>query len=134
MDLEDRQRICRLVAGVMFSDGHFAEEERAFLERICVRFGLARDAYEELTPLDTGACSAALRELPEKVQAKVLALLVEATVADGVVEAQERAYLLVAAAALEVDAVVMEQRIARRMQQLDVQGPMSDPGADGPPA
>ena len=79
MDLEDRQRICRLVAGVMFSDGHFAEEERAFLERICVRFGLARDAYEELTPLDTGACSAALRELPEKVQAKVLALLVEAS-------------------------------------------------------
>lgn len=127
MEISDRRKICQLVAGILVSDEYFSEEEEGFLKRIFVRFGLPAEEAALVQPIDAGAASATLRQLPEPVQTKVVALLVEAAIADGVVDARERAYLLVAAAALGIDAHVMEQRIASRLEKLDRQGPMSNP-------
>jgi len=127
MEIDDRRNICRLVAGILVSDEEVTAEEYDFLERIYQRFGLAPDEMKTVAPIEAGAASAALRQLPEPVQAKVVALLVEAAIADGVVDARERAYLLVAAAALGIDGDVMEQRIAQRLERFESHGPMSNP-------
>ena len=127
MDDADRRKICQLVAGILVSDDHFADAERAFLQRIYARFGLPDDEWTRTEPIPAGAASAALRALPQDAQAKVVALLVEAAVADGVVDASERVYLLVVAAALGIDAVAMEQRITQRLEAIAERGPMSDP-------
>ncbi|MBW2453065.1 MAG: hypothetical protein JRI68_01065 [Deltaproteobacteria bacterium] len=127
MDIDDRRNICRLVAGILVSDEQVTEEELSFLERIYLRFGLSPEEMQTVEPIEAGAASTALRQLPEEVQAKVVALLVEAAIADGVVDARERAYLLVAAAALGIEGDVMEQRIAQRLERLETHGPMSSP-------
>lgn len=127
MDPSDRRRICQLVAGMIVSDDHVAEAEKSFLRRIFVRFGLPAEEAARVEPIDAGAASAALRRLPAEVQAKVVALLVEAAIADGVVDPRERAYLLVAAAALGIAADEMEGRIAGRLARLQQQGPLSNP-------
>jgi uncharacterized membrane protein YebE (DUF533 family) len=128
MDISDRRSICQLVAGILVSDELVTEEEEVFLQRVYVRFGLAAEEARTVQPIEAGAASAALRQLPEQVQAKVVALLVEAAIADGVVDGRERAYLLVAAAALGIEADVMERRIASRLEKLEQRGPMSNPG------
>jgi uncharacterized tellurite resistance protein B-like protein len=127
MDVEDRKRICQLVAGILAADDDFSAPEQAFLQRVCARFGLPPDEWAAVTPVDPGIASAELRRLPEGTQGKVLALLIEAALADGVVVARERVFLLVAAAAFGIEAHVMEQRIAARLETLDRQGPMSNP-------
>lgn len=127
MEIRDRRKIGQLVAGILVSDDHLAEVEEGFLRRIFVRFGLPPEDALHVQPIDAGAASSALRQLPAEVQAKVVALLVEAAVADGIVDPRERAYLLVAAAALGIDADVMEQRIAARLARIERQGPMSNP-------
>lgn len=127
MEIENRRNICRLVAGILVSDDVVTEEEHSFLERVYQRFGLSPDEMQTVDPIEAGAASGALRQLPAPVQAKVVALLVEAAIADGVVDARERAYLLVAAAALGIDGDVMEQRIAQRLEKLETHGPMSRP-------
>jgi tellurite resistance protein len=127
MEIADRRKICQLVAGILVSDDEFVEEEAGFLHRIFLRFGLPVEEAAEVQPIDAGSASSALRELPPEVQAKVVALLVEAAVADGIVDPRERAYLLVAAAALGIEADVMEQRIASRLERFEHQGPMSNP-------
>lgn len=129
MDMEDRRRICRLVAGIIVSDDHVAEAEASFLRRVYVRFRLPAEEAAEVVPIDAGAASNALRLLPDRVRAKVVALLVEAAIADGIIHPQERAYLLVAAAALGIEGDVMEKRIAARLERFSEQGPLSDPGA-----
>ena len=131
MEEADRRTICQLVAGVLFADDDFAEEERAFLRRVTRRFNLPEDEWQRIEPIAAGAASQALRELPEHVRTKVVALLIEATVADGVVDGRERAYLLVAGAALGIDADVIEQRIRKRLEVLEGQGPLSDPPISG---
>jgi uncharacterized tellurite resistance protein B-like protein len=127
MDVADRRKICQLVAGILVSDEAFAAEEKAFLRRIYERFQLGDDAWEEVEPIEAGAAGATLRELPYEVRHRVVALLIEAAVVDGVVDPRERAYLLVAAAALDIDADVMERRLVERLERLPDQGPMSNP-------
>lgn len=127
MDVADRRKICQLVAGVLVADEELADVEKSFLQRIYARFGLPPDEWQRVEPIPAGAATAALRELPPDMHMRVIALLVEAAVADGVVEPRERVYLLVAAAAMGIDAVAMEQRIAKRLEALAERGPMSMP-------
>jgi tellurite resistance protein len=127
VDLATRRQICRLVAGVLLSDEHFADAEKRFLQRIYARFELPPEECAEAEPIPVGAATAALRELPADVHGKVAALLVEAAIADGVIDPRERVYLLVAAAAMGLDAVEMEQRLAKRLETLAERGPMSLP-------
>lgn len=127
MTSADRLKICQLVAGILVSDEHFSEAEQSFLQRVYARCGLPMDEWATVEPIPVGEASAALRALPEDARVKVAALLVEAAVADGIVDARERVYLLVAAAAMGIDAVVMEQRIARRLEIYAERGPASNP-------
>lgn len=127
MEIADRRKICQLVAGILVSDEYLADEESSFLQRIYARFDLPAEEAAHVEPIDAGAASAALRQLPDEVRVKVVALLVEAAIADGVVDPRERAYLLVAAAALGIEGHEMEERIARRLARLEAQGPMSNP-------
>jgi uncharacterized tellurite resistance protein B-like protein len=127
MDVDDRRRICQLVASILVADEEFSESEKAFLRRVCARFGLASDEAERIAPLDAGTASSELRRLPADLQAKVMALLIEAALADGVVEPRERVFLLLAAAAFGIDADAVEKRIAARLESIERQGPMSNP-------
>ena len=127
MDVADRLKVCQLVAGVLHSDDDYAPVEEHFLARVYRRFGLPPEQWEQVQPIPMGAASAALRELPPDAHTKIAALLVEAAIADGVVDARERVYLLVAAAAMGIDPIAMEQRIARRLEALAERGPMSSP-------
>lgn len=126
LELHERRNICRLVAGILVSDEDFAESERSFLARIYARFGLPEEESATIDPVDVGSAAGVLRELPDEVQAKVLALLIEAAIADGVVDGREHAYLLVAGAALGIEADVVEKRVAKRLQAAT--GPLSNPG------
>jgi uncharacterized tellurite resistance protein B-like protein len=121
MDVEQRTRICRLIEAVISADGFVKLEEREFLRRVVRRFEIAYEMVEvghvdENAPVsDPGRAAALLRELDPSVQARVMALLVDSAVTDGVVHPKEHALLLVAAAALNVDATALEERIAQRL-------------------
>jgi hypothetical protein len=125
VDDAERRMLCRLVAGILLADDHLADDERQFLHRVYARSGVPAAEWDAIQPIPVGEASAALRELPKEVQSQVAALLVEAAVADGVIDARERVYLLVVAAAMGIDAVAMEQRLARRLEALSERAPMS---------
>jgi len=128
MELSERQKICELVAGVLHADGVVREEERAFLDRIYTRFNLPPGARDALSPIgDAGKASELLRALPEEQKRRVMALLIEAAVVDTVVHPAERTFLLIAAAALGVDADVVESRITKRLAALPDMSPQSNP-------
>lgn len=129
MELSERQKICELVAGVLHADGVMRDEERAFLDRIYARFNLPPEGRGELKAIrDAGEASASLRALPDELKRRVMALLIEAAVVDTIVHPAERTFLLIAAAALGIDADVVETRITKRLGSLPDMGPQSNPG------
>jgi uncharacterized tellurite resistance protein B-like protein len=121
MDVEQRLKICRLIEAIIAADGMIHPEERAFLERVVQRFDV-QYAVAAVGPIDQGPvsdpgrASRLLRQLEPDVKARVMALLVESAIADGTVVPSEHALLLVAAAALEIDATAVEERIAKRLK------------------
>lgn len=128
MNVEERTKICKLIEAVIAADGVIAPEEQAFLRRVAQRFEIAY-AVSEIGPVmdagpvsDPGRASALLRQLAPDVQARVMALLVESAVTDGEVHPTERALLLVAAAALGIDASAVEERLAQRLARV-IQAP-----------
>ncbi|AKV02630.1 hypothetical protein AKJ09_09293 [Labilithrix luteola] len=117
MDVAERIKVIELIQAVIASDGVVAEEERAFLRRIVERFGLGTEYSEgHGDPSDAGRITSTLRALAPDVQARVMALLVDAAVADGRVRPQERAILLASAAALGIEADALEERISLRLK------------------
>jgi uncharacterized tellurite resistance protein B-like protein len=115
MDVEERHKVCQLIETMIGADGVIAESERAFLRKIVVKFGLPERTPEAPQVTDFGRATTTLRELPADVRPQVMALLVEAAVADGYVDPQERVLLLASAAALGIEATTLEERIARRI-------------------
>jgi uncharacterized tellurite resistance protein B-like protein len=117
VDLEERGKIVDLIQAMITADGVVKEEERDFLRRVVSRFGLtAEDRVARVVARDPGSVMATLRELAPDVQARVMALLVEAAVVDGQVDPAERALLLASAATLGIEAYALEERIARRVK------------------
>lgn len=123
MDSEERVKICRLIETIIAADGVIAPEERDFLRRVAQRFEVPYTIAEAGPLADGGPTSGAgqattlLRELDPNVQARVMALLVDSAVTDGSVHPTEHALLLVAAAALNIDAAALEERIAERLKR-----------------
>lgn len=116
MNVAERAKVCRLIEAVIAADGVVVAEEHEFLRRAVKRFRISERDVDAAPPSkDLGRATTALRELDDDVQARVMALLVEAAVVDGRVEPEERALLLAAAAALGIDATALEERIARRL-------------------
>jgi uncharacterized tellurite resistance protein B-like protein len=124
MNVEEKLRICRLVEAIIAADGVIHGAERDFLRRIAQRLRVPYDIVEagpvsERGPVsDPGRASAMLRDLPEDTRARVMAILVESAVTDGEVHPNERALLLVASAALGIDADAVEERIRQRLDKV----------------
>ena len=115
MDVEQRGRIYQLLEAVIQADTVVTAEELTFLQATVARLRLpAEDTKESLR--DVGSATNTLRSLDPDSQKRVLALLVEAAIVDGHIEARERALLLAAAATLGIEATALEERIARRMK------------------
>ena len=118
MDLELRTKVCGLIEAVIAADGVVVEAEREFLRSAIRRFKIEAASTEEERAIpmsDPGRTTATLRELSPDVAARVMALLVDAAVVDGRVEPEEHALLLASAAALGIEAVALEERIAQRL-------------------
>jgi len=117
MGPEDQAKVVSLIEAVIAADGKIVDEEREFLRRVVTRFGLSQDQRaDRVVASDPGRTTTTLRSLDGDVQARVMALLVEAAIVDGRVEPEERALLLASAAALGIEAHVLEERIARRLK------------------
>ena len=117
MELEERFKIVGLLEAVVMADGVVSDEEREFLRRVVERFGITEhDRADRPVMSSPGEAMATLRGLPQDVQTRVMALLVEAAVVDGNVAPEERALLLASAASLGIEACALEERIARRLK------------------
>jgi len=117
VDAEQRGKIVGLIEDVIAADGVVSDEEREFLRRVLERFGMSPgDRDDRIVASAPGSSVATLRALDPDVQMRVMALLVEAAVADGCVAPEERAFLLASAASLGIDAQALEERIARRLK------------------
>jgi uncharacterized tellurite resistance protein B-like protein len=112
---EEQSKVVQLIEAVIAADGVVVEAERDFLRRVVERFRMTGERDDRIVPSDPGRTTATLRSLAPDVQARVMALLVEAAIADGRVEPEERALLLASAATLGIDAHALEERIARRL-------------------
>ena len=115
MDLDQNKRIYQLLDAVVRADAVVTPEERELMTATLAKLRLSPDTPPE-SLRDVGSATEALRSLGSDSQARVLALLVEAAIVDGLVDPRERALLLAAAAALGIEATALEERIARRMK------------------
>jgi uncharacterized tellurite resistance protein B-like protein len=116
---EEQAKVIELIEAVIAADGVIVEEERAFLRRVMGRFGMSPDdRSDRLVASDAGGATKTLRALAPDAQIRVMALLVDAAVADGCVAPEERALLLASAATLGIDAAALEERIARRLKSV----------------
>ena len=118
VELEERFKIVGLLEAVVMADGVVSDEEREFLRRVVERFGITEHDRADRPAMSAspGEAMATLRGLPQDVQTRVMALLVEAAVVDGNVAPEERALLLASAASLGIEACALEERIARRLK------------------
>jgi uncharacterized tellurite resistance protein B-like protein len=115
VDIDQRAKVYQLLETIVTVDGSVGPEEREFMRRTLARLRLPGDAAPE-SLRDLGTATATLRGLDADAQSRVLALLVEAAIADGIVTPNEHALLLAAAAALGIDALALEERIALRLK------------------
>jgi len=119
MEADERHKICQLIESMLAADGSISAVERDFLKRVVERFGLPE---RDSTPVPSAAESAVgrstetLRSLAPDVRIRVMALLVDAAVVDGVVAPEERALLMASAATLGIEATALEERIAGRLR------------------
>jgi uncharacterized tellurite resistance protein B-like protein len=118
VDKELRRKICRLIAGLVVADDDLSPEEDSFLDRLLAKFEIPPSERDAMFPIvDRAEAAQTIRELPKEAQSIALALLIEATVADGVVAPEERAYLDAVGAELGVIGAELEQRIALQLSQ-----------------
>ncbi len=115
MDDVERRQICDLIENIIAADGVVSVEERDFLHRVIERFGMEVHDRQP-TSIAPGRATATLRALAPDVQTRVMALLVEAAIIDGIVQPEEHALLLASAATLGIEATALEERIARRIR------------------
>lgn len=116
MDDVERRQICDLIENIIAADGVVSVEERDFLHRVIERFGMEINHDRPPTSIAPGHATATLRALAPDVQTRVMALLVEAAIIDGIVQPEEHALLLASAATLGIEATALEERIARRIR------------------
>src|SRR5262245_12680941 len=113
MDLETRQKICQLVAGIIISDDILSDTEEAFVDRVIKSFGIDDPARAVIFPLvDKDEAAAQIKELPKQAQDEALRLLIEAAHVDGEVVPEERDYLSAIAKALNISEAELDERLA----------------------
>jgi uncharacterized tellurite resistance protein B-like protein len=115
MDDEMRAKVSALLEAVVTADGVIRPEERDFVRRAANRWKLP-DPDAPLSLRSLGSATEALRALDPAAQARVLAVLVDAAVVDHHLDPREHALLLAAAAALEIEAIALEERLLQRLK------------------
>lgn len=116
MEREEQLKVVELIEAMIAVDGVVVEEERAFLRKVIARFGLSQaERADHVAASTPGRTTTTLRALAPDLQTRVMALLVEAAIVDGRVDPEEHALLLASAAAIGLEADVLEERIARRL-------------------
>jgi uncharacterized tellurite resistance protein B-like protein len=116
VDKDMRRNVCRLIAGLVVADDDLEPTEEAFLDKLLAHFEIPASERDAIFPIvDRDEAAATIRGLPTDAQSTALALLIEATVADGVVKPEERAYLDAVANELGVAGADLERRIAAQL-------------------
>jgi uncharacterized tellurite resistance protein B-like protein len=116
VDKELRRNICRLIAGIVVADDDLEPSEEAFLDKLLAKFEIPASERDSIFPIvDRDEAAETIRGLPKEAQATALTLLIEATVADGVVKREERDYLDTVARELGVAAPDLERQIAAQL-------------------
>ena len=116
MEVDERHKIVQLIQTMLAADGQVSPVERDFLRRIVDRFGLPERESSAFSENDFGRATTTLRTLAPDVRSRVMALLVDAAVVDGIVAPEERALLMASAATLGIEATALEERIAGRLR------------------
>jgi uncharacterized tellurite resistance protein B-like protein len=116
LDLETRQKICQLVAGLIISDDILDAKEEAFIDRLIESFGIegGRDVVFPL--VDDEEAATQLKELPRGAQDQAFELLLEAACVDGQIVPEERTYLGTLAGALGITDADLDARLAKRLK------------------
>jgi len=115
MENEMRAKISALLEAVVAADEVIRPEEREFVRRAAARWKLP-EPDAPLSLCNLGTAMETLRALDSNAQARVLALLVDVAAVDGDLDPREHALLLAAAAALGIEAVALEERLARQLE------------------
>jgi uncharacterized tellurite resistance protein B-like protein len=116
MDIETRQKICQLVAGIIISDDILDEKEEAFVDRLIQSFGVGESGREVIFPLvDRDEAAQQIKDLPKDAQEEALRLLIEAACIDGQIAPEEREYLHAIAKALDVSEATLAKRVADQL-------------------
>ena len=127
MDLELRRKLFRLIAGVLFVDRRLDAAEDVFLARLCAELELSQGERQTLKPVaDPSEATRAMRALPETVRAEAFERVIDAAVADVVVAAAERRYLMAVGEAIGMTGEQVEARLGER-------GLSMPPPSAGPP-
>ena len=116
MDKDMRRNICRLIANLVVADDDLEPAEEAFLDKLLAKFEIPASDRDTIFPIvDRDEAAQTIRELPKEAQTTAFELLVQATVADGVVKPEERDYLDAVARELGVAAPDLERQIAAQL-------------------
>lgn len=116
MDIETRQKICQLVAGIIIADDILDEKEEAFVDRLIKSFGVGESGRDVLFPLvDRDEAAAQMKALPKEAQDEGMRLLIEAACVDGQITPEEREYLKAIADALGLDQGGLAKRVAAQL-------------------
>ncbi len=117
MDKEMKRSICRLIAGIVVADDDLEPSEEAFLDKLLAHFDIPESERDTIFPIvDRDEAAQAIRGLPQDAQTSALKLLIQATVADGVVKPEERDYLDAVAKELGVAGSDLEQQISAELR------------------
>jgi uncharacterized tellurite resistance protein B-like protein len=116
VDKELRRNICRLVAGLVVADDDLEPAEDAFVDKMLAKFEIPADERDTIFPIvDRSEAAEMIRQLPKDAQTTALDLLIEATVADGVVAPEEKAYLEAVGQELGVSSDELDKRVAAKL-------------------
>jgi uncharacterized tellurite resistance protein B-like protein len=117
MDIDTRQKVCQLVAGIVIADDILDDQEEAFLDRLLQSFGVdgGRDAVFPL--VDREQAAAQMKALPKDAQDEAMKLLIDAACVDGKIEPEERDYLRAVGGAIGVPDSALAQRIGEKLGQ-----------------
>jgi len=116
VDKELRRNICRLIAGLVVADDDLEPAEDAFVDKMLAKFEIPADERDTIFPIvDRSEAAEMIRQLPKEAQTTALELLIEATVADGVVAPEEKAYLEAVGQELGISSDELDQRVAAKL-------------------
>jgi len=116
MDIEIRQKICQLVAGIIISDDILDDHEEKFVDRLIQSFGVGESGRDVIFPLvDRDEAAEQIKTLPKEAQDEAMKLLIEAACVDGQIAPEERDYLKAIAEALEISDATLAKRVADQL-------------------